>query len=49
MKKFIYNIETLNFITTSEISDYLNTMAKKGWVLICVVEDRYYFRKKIKK
>ena len=48
-KMYEYQIELFTTLTLDEIRQKLNNLSKEGWELICVVEDRHYFKRKITK
>jgi len=44
-KIFLYHIETISLRPLHETRSILNRLGNKGWELITIVEERYYFKK----
>jgi len=45
--KYEYMIKEWRGFTLPVMESSLNQLSKKGWELVCVVEERHYFRRKL--
>jgi len=45
IRKYEHKIEEWRGFDINELEDRLNKLSQSGWELVCVVEERHYFRR----